>query len=636
MLVNFRRIIVVGAFIFAAPAYAQFAPTGPVITGTVTQQTLSSGTGTINAGGAISISTNGVALTMTGVSTLINNGTIQTTGTGRAIDSNSGIGNLTVTNTGLISSTATDAFRVNTNSAVSLTNSGTIRVTAGGQAIDWAAISSASNILTNLVGGVISTVGEDAVRPGTNGIINNAGTISATPTGGASPSGSDGIDLRTFTGIQVTNTGSISGRHGIATDGSNVGPSTFTLNNNTGGTITAINGSGLNIDGVSVNVIANVVNQFGASIKGGVLSTATNGDGDGIDVDGVLTLNNSGTVLGLGARGVGNNAEGIAAGGGSITNTATGIIKGSTLLADAPNGDASKSGNGILIDDSNGGNAVAATSVNNSGLIEGVSGFGIKMIGNFANTITNNAGGEIKGAGTALVAGAAVQTGNGNDTVNNAGAIIGTNGLAIDMQGGNNTLNINGADASITGDINGGSGGTSNKLSFDMGDGNTFAYSGVISNFNTVEIESGTTRLEGANLFSNSALELSGGKLEMASAGDQLFDSLALLDDSSLDLDLISSLTFNSLGMIVDTKALTVLDYLYSTSSSYAFRLFGDYTGHADFLTLIGATTINGRNATYYYDGTYTAVTQVSEPSIYAMFGLGLVMLLLTRNRRRV
>lgn len=257
------------ALILTTSAFAQFNPAGATISGTVTGQSLPSGTGTINVGGAISISTNGVALTMTGTSNLINNGTIQTVGTGRAIDSNSGTANLTVTNTGLISSVSTDAFRVNTDSAVSLTNSGTIRVTGGGQAIDWAAITTKSNTLTNQATGVITAVGEDAVRPGTNGVVINAGAITATPTidGTGAASGSDGIDVRTFTGISVTNTGSITGRSGIATDGSNAGPSAITVNNNTGGALTGVNGSGINIDGASVNVTANVINQVGAPFR---------------------------------------------------------------------------------------------------------------------------------------------------------------------------------------------------------------------------------------------------------------------------------------------------------------------------------------------------------------------------------
>jgi len=54
---------------------------------------------------------------------------------------------------------------VNTDSVVFLINSGTIQVTNGGQAIDWAAITSKSNRLDNLAGGLITAVGEDAVRP---------------------------------------------------------------------------------------------------------------------------------------------------------------------------------------------------------------------------------------------------------------------------------------------------------------------------------------------------------------------------------------------------------------------------------------------------------------------------------------
>ena len=483
-ILSFAAVLVLAA----AQSFAQFTPGPNPITGTVGAQTLSAGTGTINSGGAISIASgSAVALNMTGTSTLNNNGTIQTLGTGRAIDSNSGTANLTVTNTGLISSVSTDAFRVNTDSTVSLTNSGTIRVTAGGQAIDWAAITSKTNTLTNLLGGVITAVGDDAVRPGTNGVVNNAGTISATPTGGASPSGSDGIDVRTFTGIQITNSGTISGRHGIATDSTNTS-STITVTNNAGGTISAVNGSGLNIDGVFAAVTANVTNANGATIRGGVTAAATDGDGDGIDVDGVLTLNNSGDVLGLGAKGGTNNAEGVAAGGGSITNNATGRIIGSSLLADAPNGDPTHGGNGILIDDSNGGNAVAVTTVTNSGLIQGKAGFGVKIIGTFGDTITNNSGGTIRGTG----AFAAVDTGDGNDTVfNNTGATIqhDTGGTAVNLGAGNDTLNYNGG--TITGAIDGGTG--SNTLALGAG----VSHASATANFQNVNVATGSATLAG-------------------------------------------------------------------------------------------------------------------------------------------
>jgi hypothetical protein len=640
-------ILSVTAILLSASAFAQFSPGPNPITGTVGAQTLSAGTGTVNAGGAISIPSGGnVALTMTGTSTLVNNGTIQTTGTatGRAIDSNSGIASLTVTNNGLISAVSTDAFRVNTNSAVSLTNNATIQVTNGGQAIDWAAITSKTNSLVNSSTGVITAVGEDAVRPGTNGTVNNVGTITATPTGGANPSGSDGIDLRTFTGIQVTNTGSVSGRSGIATDSTNVA-SILTVNNNAG-TIAGINGSGINVDGANTNVTANVTNLLGATIRGGVLAVATNGDGDGIDVDGILILNNSGDVLGYGAKGVGgdtlpNNPEGVAAGGGSITNAATGRIIGSALAADAPNGDTSRLGSGILIDNSSGGNAVAATSITNSGLIQGTTGFAIKIIDTFDDTITNNGGGTIRGG----AAQAALQTGGGDDTVTNRGAIVGDQNNALDLGDGNDTLRIEGGLASILGRITGGTG--TNTVTIDPGLGNTFCYSGAMSQFATLDIMSGVVSLSGANTFIQTAninggnlrldgadrllldssglgsnIVMNGGLLEFASAGlGQTFNSFSLTGDSTLDLD-FSSVTFNLLGTIDAGTRLTIIDFL----NPGTFRFLGDLTSNADFLTLMADTTIRGASAVFGFDGIYTTVDgvpdAVPEPSTIVLVGL--------------
>lgn len=635
-----RLVAAAVALTLASASHAQFSPSGlSTITGTVGAQQLAGSSGSIESSGAISIATNGVALSITGTSTLTNHGSIVTSGNGRAIDSNSGIANLTLTNTGLIRSVSSDAFRVNTNSAVSLTNSGTIQVTAGGQAIDWASITTAANSLFNLAGGVISAVGEDAVRPGSGGVIVNAGTISATPTGAASPSGSDGIDVRTFSGIQITNSGLVSGRHGIATDGSNTA-SSIGITNQAGGVIQALNGSGINIDGVSANVSALVINHAGATIRGGVLASATQGDGDGIDVDGILTLTNAGDILGLGAKGLNNgmpnNAEGIAAGGGSIVNLAGGRIIGSTTLADAPDGDPTRAGNGILIDDSDGGGAVAATTISNAGLIQGVSGFAIKLIGNFANVITNLAGGVIQGAGSVLGSGAAIQTGHGDDTLVHAGTIIGHNGLAIDLQGGRNTLVIEGGAAAIVGDVNGGAGGTQNLLRFALGAGHAFSHGGAFSNFQTVEAESGLVQLGGANDFSGAELVLAGGSLRFAAPGDVQWRSLSLLEDAVLDLAGTASLSFDELGSVVAGRSLSFVDT--SPAQAYAFRFLGDLTGDGGFLALMGATTINGLAAIFSFDGTHTrvmqALQQVPAPATMALAGLSLLLLVATRRAK--
>jgi len=649
---------VITAAILTLPplAFAQFSPSpNPVTTAVSGQRTLATGTGSVTNTGSIT-HTGAATVVISGTGTVLNNaGSIIQTGSSRAIDNTVNNSSLTISNTGTISAVSSDAVRINAaNTAISLTNSGTISVSAGGQAIDWAAITTASNTLTNQFGGSITTVGEDAVRPGTNGVVINAGTITATPTGVATPSGSDGIDVRTLTGIQVTNTGTITGRHGIATDGSNAGPSAITVNNNTGGIIQALNGSGLNIDGVSVNVTANVTNQSGATIRGGVLAAATNGDGDGVDIDGVLTLNNSGNIFGYGAKGVGsdtlpNGAQAVSTGGGTIINTATGQIIGSTLLADAPNGDNTRIGEGILADNSSGGNAVAATSVTNDGLIRGKTGAGIRIIGTFADTITNNATGIIRGAGT----GAAIQTGDGGDTVTNKGAIIGDNGSAIDLQAGNDTLNIQGGAASVTGSIDGGTG--TNTLNLTLGVGNSFSYSGSLSNFSTVDVQSGIVTLSGVSnytgltklsggslildgadrLASASSLELGGGSLKVIGGipNGQTFSTLIFSDSSIIDLD-PTSLTFLDLGAVALGETLSITDYDFGTSPNYAIRFLGNLTADADFLNLVGATTVNGLAAQSDFDGAFTNITPVPEPGA-AVFGIALGALALARRRRR-
>jgi autotransporter-associated beta strand protein len=424
---------------------------------------------------------------------------------------------------------------------------------------------------------------------------------------------------------------------------------TLNLTNNAGGIIAAVNGSGVNLDGVNTNVIGNITNNFGATIKGGVSAGATDGDGDGVDVDGVVALFNSGDILGLGARGASNNAEGIATGGGSITNYATGRIIGSTLLADAPNGDSTRAGNGILVDDSNGGNAVAATMVDNYGLIQGKSGFGIKIIGTFADTITNRAGGTIHGAGTE----AALQTGGGDDQLFNSGSIIGDNGNAIDLGAGNDLLRITGGAASITGNTSGGAG--TNTLEVAPGTGNSFAYAGVLSNFETVNIQSGEVTLAGVSTYTGttvvsggllildgagrlstaSSLQLDGGTLELANTAGvdaQTFAGLELSDSSVIDLAL-SALTFSTLGAVAGGETLTVTNW--SDSLGYAFRFEGDVTGDAAFLALIAGTTIDGMAAAFHLDGFgFTDVVPVPLPAGAWLLLSGLGMMGALRRRR--
>ena len=156
------------------------------------------------------------------------------------------------------------------------------------------------------------------------------------------------------------------------------------------------------------------------------------------------------------------------------------------------------------------------TTITNSGLIRGTTNSGITVgysattpvsASGFTATINNLAGGTIEGGGATA---AAIQTGADNDTINNSGKIIAdSSNLAIDMGAGNNTLNILGGGASITGNVSGGTGGT-NALAINPGSGNSFKYTGGFSNFATAQIQSGRVTLSGASTYAGTTT-VSGG-----------------------------------------------------------------------------------------------------------------------------
>lgn len=524
-----------------------------------------------------------------------------------------------------------DVVQVNkAGASIIVQNSGTLSAGGGNQALDLKTITSGTNSIYNESTGIIRADAADAVRPGVNGYIENRGTIEAIPVvEGSDASGSDGIDFQTNSGGQVINSGSVSGRHGITG-----GSATFSIEvtNNLGGTITGVNGSGVNID--DPGSFAKVTNY--GTITGNFDNTKYSiGDGDGVDVDGTVNISNYGNIIGNGAS-AGNNSEGVSIGGGTITNAVGASIYGQNNTGTA------SAGNGILVDDSNGGAAYSATTVTNSGTIRGYSGFGIKMIGSYNDTITNNAGGTIRGAGT----GAAIQTGDGSDTVTNAGAIIGDNGSAIDLEGGEDSLKIQGGSSSITGNVSGGTG--TNTVEIDLGSGNSFAYAGSLSNFSTVQVKSGTTTLTGANAYTGttlitggtlvldgsgrlsdaSTLNLDGGRLDLSDNSAQTFASLSLTANSVIDLNSDTVLTLSALGTINGASTLSVINTGGST-----FRFLGDLTSDVNFQTLLGNTTVNGGAATASYDGTYTTV--VPEPGTVGLIGLGVALAIGMARRRK-
>jgi hypothetical protein len=91
---------VISLALLAAPTCrSQFVPGPNPIAGTVTAaQTLPGGTGVVSSTGNLQVSGSSVAITVTGTSSMQNDGMIKQTGTGRAIRDNTGGLTLTVTN----------------------------------------------------------------------------------------------------------------------------------------------------------------------------------------------------------------------------------------------------------------------------------------------------------------------------------------------------------------------------------------------------------------------------------------------------------------------------------------------------------------------------------------------------------
>jgi len=626
-------------------------------------QTLNLGEkGTVSAGSVLSVAGDtAIAITIAGDGVTLNNaGTILQTGKGRVIRDNTGVKNLTINNAAGALMQAADADVIQMNKAkasVTLNNYGSmisLNASAGGaQAVDFSAITNGANVVNNFAGGKLAATDADAVRTGVNGVVNNSGLIQSNITK-SDGSGSDGVDAQSNSGLQIYNLASgviEGGRHGI-TGGQADAATAFALNvsNAKDATIRGLNGSGINIDGFNSKQLATIVNY------GTITGQGITGDGDGIDVDGLVDITNSGTIRSIDAysplaAGLAYS-EGISVGGGSIRNS--GLIEG---LVSAGNTNAVGRGITLAGDDlASGGREglyADATITNLSGgMIRGQSDSGIVVVGAASGhivTIYNNSGASIFGGGALN---AAIKGNADNTFITSGGTINGaSSGKAIELGSGRNSVTITGG--SIVGSINGGSGGQ-NTLTVNTGAGNSFSYAGEISNFSKVEIQSGNVTFSGVSsyagvtqlsggvltldgaqrLSADSALVLNGGALRLTHAGaqGQSFASLSLTADSSVRLG-GSSLTFGALGSVVNGKTLSFTE---AASGAYAFRLLGDVSADANFLALLSAIHINGMGATYAYDGTYTTVlAAVPEPSTYAMLFVGLGLMGVVARRRR-
>ena len=641
------------ALLLAAAAFGTTLPAfaDTTIASNVTgRQTVSSGTATVNAGVTVTSSNSDEAMRFTGNHTgLVNYGTIVNTSTGRGLRvNNAAAANVTIVNgaDGIIRSAAQDAVQVSETAFatnIGLTNSGLIEVTGtGGQAIDWNGITAGSNTLTNHVGGIIRSNGADAVRTGVNGVVNNAGTITASlvivaadpdPAKIGSADGSDGIDAQLNAGAVITNTGTIQGRHGItggpesAPVNGNVaritvtnGSATATPTENATAIVSGLNGSGINIDGVYATALT-VVTNYG-KITGKWDGVSINGDGDGVDVDGVVHLDNYGTIEALSASGVGsdgrtNTADGVSGGGGIVNNKTGALIRSAQR--------------GILVDDSSGGAGVASLRLTNDGKIQADAGGAVVVVGTLANTIVNTATGIIVGGGTVLSntgnkIRAAIALDAGDDTLDTAGTITANAGYAaVDLGGGNNTMIVRGG--VITGAVSGGTG--NSTLTFAPGASGHFAFGDTLARFKSVSIASGTVALTaGASIewvFSGNALASRGvdfGRIDVTGGASLLVASGTLLKIVNL-----AAIDYSDAAWATDRSFLVLDATGGSLDGDFALDVAqaGDTAGRGSWSLETGGSQVVAK---------WTA-TPVPEPSVYALSATGLVSATAVLRRRR-
>ena len=500
--------------------------------------------------------------------TITNSGAMTSTADRAVNIQNEGFGTFTFTNNaGATVTSLNDGLRVtNTPTSfaftgtINITNSGSISTTGtganNGQAIDFADVqaTTAGHVtVTNNAGGTISAADADAVRASKFFTLNNSGTIQSHSFMGST--GNDGVDFQANTGGTLNNFegGSIIGaRHGVT------GDNIVSVTND--GVITGQLGSGLNFDTTTGTMT--IVNE----VHGVITGTASGvSDGDGIDVDYLVNITNSGTIQALGTSSMDIN-EGLAIGGGTVTNNVGGLI---TSVQRA-----------ITVDDSNLGNAFGATTITNHGTITGQDGEAIQITDIIGDTITND--GTINGS---------IVTGNGNDTITDTGTITG----ALSTRDGNDQISLGSVGVAA---IDGGAGtdtiSIKNLASATIG--------GAVTGVETIELGAGSSLSVAASLGNagidfgdNSAQHLTVAFAALA-AGD-LNDLITGLNvGDTIDLRGIGTATSVSVGMSNvltlsggTTTASLHLDTVQDLSGLH-FNLTGDGAG-GTLLTVAGAAT---------------------------------------------
>lgn len=377
----------------------------------------------------------GPAISLSGVASVTNAGTIASTGGTYAL-ALSGTGTVTNQSGGSIGSGANglsltgnagtmtlDLQSGSITGAINAINNGTRVVTVGG-ALSGAYVATGNGV-DNLTLAATGSMTSAALGGGNDRFLWQGGSIGGTIDGGA---GNDSFVSNLGAGASgslnlgsLANFDSYSSQSGHLTlTGSRAGGAGWELS---GGSLTlagsltgtGVDGNGVQTAGVSVNAANTTINI----LSGAALSASAQNAIQGNFVDNI-TVNNSGTVGGSGFAGVRLNRSG------TINNNAGGLITSNNPSAMA----ISNSGAGVVIN-----NATTATisganigidnaqgveptapglTVNNSGTISSVgSGYAIRSTGGTI-AVTNAAGGVITGG----AAGAILTGGAGSTTIN--------------------------------------------------------------------------------------------------------------------------------------------------------------------------------------------------------------------------
>ncbi len=525
---------------------------------------------------------------------IFNEGLIQST-SDRAIDTTGATAasarSISLTNLGTITS-PNDAFRIDetdnfVNGTAVVDNSGTISATGTGQGLDFADASLASSItITNQATGVIETTGADAIRVGDNTTVNNYGEISG---GGADNDGIDfdakTVSINNFAGGTITGTG-----HGI---GGDVGLTVYNA-----GTITGQLGSGLNLDTPATDTA--LIENRGTIV--GNADGAT--DGDGVDTDGLIDLDNYGTIQAFGTSTAGAS-EAITAGGGIIDNFAGGTIWSIERA--------------INIDDGLGGGAFAATTIYNEGMIEGEDGDAVVIVGIFADTITNKGtilgavmtagGGDTFNLFTGSSISGLIDGGAAGDTMFLQGAGAGTLGKVwnvetVNVQGGVWTLNN---ELTHTGDVI-----VTAPAVFRVGDGTTVG--SMIADADVA----GRLVFDRSDSVTVAGIIAGAGVVEQAGTGTLVLDKIntyaggTVISDGVLDVALVGAagtgaITFASGAQTLRIESAALSPATQTSAAAPAFANAIANFGAGDVINLAGLAY--GAGATTTYDGSTGQLT---------------------------